>query len=419
MISLKPVNTHNSFIGIKTKRKTDDKDFKQIKNLLKIIKEFYKDSLTNNKKEEISTYISNLISPEIEDIYLSSINQCLIFPFNKKLTNEDFFSLLLCSIFISIHQTSKQLNDKKKIFLSFLPLSSISDILEDNPLSSLKRDVLLANLSCLDPKQKLECSIFKVKEYHNYFNVFNDYQNKTNKTSISQTKFDSTKQLDDMYESDGQSNEETYINKLLLSYPIYDRHYLSKIILSDIVVSCYKEVLKTQNININNSKIKTILSSFLNNVNIYYLNLEDYGLTINEGTIFINEKHIHDSLINLSSAGCVILTVMHEIMHCLLRLVRNDDNFYYLTGKVKINNKIYDDSGKIFEKIFLNTEYKSINDSAGEFLINVDNYNSSLKIFQDELKKKNYKKDGSNKCSIAREEGIRMGVICGSFARHY
>ena len=391
------------------KRKKTDIKLEEISKILKIsmknLNKLYNEPNNNKKKKE---YIAT-IQKEFKNLDLYRQGKILIHPFNTKVTLEDFIYLFLNAIIISLKYNTEQLDIQKKFLLKSFSSAQIPDLLMQNPLSDAKRDIFIANLSCLDETEYLSFEILETYEYFNYFEVMNikKYDFDEN-TSIEELTF--RPKNDDII---GQI-ENIPVHPFLKEHPIYDRSYLKQIALSTPVVQCYQKVLETQDIKVSLEDISSTLSKFISTVQIFYADINEFGFTINCGIIFISKSKVKLSIRSIPHAACVLLTVLHEFSRCLLRLVRNDQNFYFLTKVIQSNaGKKFKDSGRYFEYLLLGREVDKLFPSSSKFLLNLDNYNCQLADFHKNLIIE-LNEESEESCYISKSGGVPAKIICGT-----
>ena len=142
-----------SFLS-KKRRKTDIK-LEEISKILKIsmknLNKLYKETNINEKKKK---YIAT-IQKEFKNLDLYRRGKILVHPFNTKVTLENFIYLFLNAIIISLKYNTEQLDIQKKFLLKSFSSAQIPDLLMHNPLSDAKRDIFIANISCLDETEYL------------------------------------------------------------------------------------------------------------------------------------------------------------------------------------------------------------------------------------------------------------------------
>ena len=109
------------------------------------------------------------------------------------------------------------------------------------------------------------------------------------------------------------------------------------------------------------------------------MDVDLYGLTLFDGTIFINKDYY--SFVHKSKIFIVFLTLFHEYSHILSRLFRGNKDYFYDTGEFIKNNtnknlKYTEESGNfIEEKLLFNVlPEKSITKWEASYLLNPNNY---------------------------------------------
>ena len=165
--------------------------------------------------------------------------------------------------------------------------------------------------------------------------------------------------------------------------------------------SCYEKTIKDiyGECGLTDEKnIKDCLDKIINNniKKIYFVKFPNQliGLTIFNGEIFINKKYydlLYNCEQNISSMAVIYITILHEIMHCLIRLFSTENNncnnhFTNTIDRIQKNNsKIIKESGNLFEKN-LTGNLNEFNIYNSSYILDIDNYNVSFEEFQKNLK---------------------------------
>ena len=81
------------------------------------------------------------------------------------------------------------------------------------------------------------------------------------------------------------------------------------------------------------NEIKDKLSNFIATHNIYIIMMPSryYGLTLYDGSIFLNQKY-YDIFQGSIDVVRIFFTLFHELMHSLSRLSRGNTNYYIDIG---------------------------------------------------------------------------------------
>ena len=129
-----------------------------------------------------------------------------------------------------------------------------------------------------------------------------------------------------------------------------------------------------------------------------------YAFTIYDGSIFINEKYIQiandiNDMRGLSAIAIILTTLFHEFIHFLVRILSNDHNSnnYFLSTKhrqKKDKKTKMKESGDFLDYLLFN-EYLGFYEIDAIFLLNINNYAVSYKLFCENFKLNN--KNNSNK----------------------
>ena len=167
-----------------------------------------------------------------------------------------------------------------------------------------------------------------------------------------------------------------------------DIDYIKSITKSDAVVDAYYQMLCIQNFlgDINESKqiIKNAIDNIFSYINFYFVNLNNNldGITNFRGMTFITRDY-YDNIINnvysLQYTAWIIITIIHELSHHLIRELQQSSNFYLKTErtnqcpiKYNLDKK---ESGNIVEHfLFDNSQELFYQDSL--YIITLKNYSN-------------------------------------------
>lgn len=343
--------------------------------------------LIENKKQQITNWIIKQkdLTKDKEGRYtcdnMSNLNQ----HFNEKLSLDEFENLFGYSVIIHLQKFTKKINCENSIifkFISFLKTDFKQiNILENSPLGELKRDLLVEYI--IKPNDLSPYSIMEESVCKDFFDEIK--KNKCNK-----------RQIDKPF---------TYKNFL-------SRNFLINLIVTKPILTLYKTILRLQNIEVAYEDLKSELLQFLKTVKIYVMQLGNYnyGMTINTGNIYINKYNFIYCFEQYSHFAVILITLMHEVMHCLIRIFRENKNYYLLTegiyvhdGEIEYNNennkieisipiKRIEDSGYMFEYYLLGN-FNLYHYYLGKFLINKSNYDCDYETFKEKLLKEIEKND--------------------------
>ena len=394
----------NTFLGKKTTRTDGELG---VRKLIVLIRTFLSlPKVTNKIRNDYSRTIKTLGSSlNLEQYRDKSILQ---FPFLQKLTIDDFIGLLYVSALIIFETTTPKLKKKKFHFINSISSKDIKSLLDDNPLSSAKRDILLANFSSLNEALISPSIIFRANSYYDFF--ASEYRRTPNYMLRKKT----TQLLEQYKNLFSNPTEETTEEIIKPNDKIFNRHFLKSILCSEPLLELFQKVLIFQKISATTEEIKAKLSPFIDKIEIYYCLMTEYGFTINEGIVFINEAYALAARERDCYAGAVLIIIFHEMQHCLLRLMRLDNNNYYLLAD-PIDD--IDDYGEMLERILLGKNVFLMTDRCGAFLLNENNYKCDLKSFQGNIKDHLSYKEEKGVCNIGKSKGVPCRVICSTLAK--
>ena len=348
----------------------------------------------------------------------SNIDLPFKFDFLKEMSNETFIKLFIEGInFIKNTWSLKDLFIIKKLFFE----------LEDN--NKIKPDKLFFSFLYEKDENKLDI-VYKKDFILSLFLQRPSLVNKNDMNENEQYKIyykDKIKEIS-LYSNFKNENAIEFNDKIQLklhekdmSYSslknfIFNKEYFIKVTTSNCLISCYKDLIKFlyPNTNIDNEEIRNKLYEYLRHHKIYFVDMSIglYGLTLYNGTILINKKFCQNNDLNNSPYICIIfLTLLHEIAHVSVRILRKEKNYFYntfliidrnidinLIKKLNINNfisrnQIIQESGFLFEELFIWSEfeknhiknYKYISHLDAIFIFNF-NYSRDYRIFRQSIK---------------------------------
>ena len=265
--------------------------------------------------EKINTYL-----PKESERHIYVKDDKIIHPFNTKMNSNDFFILFCCAVDLRlknffISRSGIELVIRRRIF-AFVRKNILTknNIISDGLIGDLRKDYLLGLFTYENADYAIDTSLFSPLIINNYFDLQNEHDN---------------------YYKNNELYPNSPSNEPL---SIFNRNDLSEILTSTPIIEIYNEVLSIQGFtDITNNDIKIKLQTFIDNINIYYLNTQHFGMTLFSGDIFLREGMVTMALESYGAAGCTILTLIHEIGHCLKRIIVNDNNFYLNTEPMVYN----------------------------------------------------------------------------------
>ena len=178
-----------------------------------------------------------------------------------------------------------------------------------------------------------------------------------------------------------------------------------KILYSSTILNTYKEILfELYNIKTTTKIITKTLKEFLKGHNIFLTSMgsDYYGMVLYDGTILINKVYYSGLERDTVNSFRIFFTLLHELMHALSRILRNNNNFFLDTEAfTKFNKTKTKESGDYFDQKFL---LNCINDTKLSgleilYLLDSTNYNhNDLRDFhQSFLAYRNKNKSAINK----------------------
>ena len=156
----------------------------------------------------------------------------------------------------------------------------------------------------------------------------------------------------------------------------------------------YKFPFSQENSNISEYLWEKVIYVDLNNKTLGISNKEGFGIFINRN----NGKNLYGL-----GYGANIITITHEfIRHCILILINSNNKLLngtntplanYIEEENNKKAKAYTDGGDKFESLLFCNKVTSLTIGGNHFLLDLDNWNLSLKEFQKKFKKNNVLKD--------------------------
>ena len=244
-----------------------------------------------------------------------------------------------------------------------------------------------------------------------------------------------------------------------------NKDFLKIAVQTNIIIDNYKKVCKNYvenfntNIYNNTAALKNILINHIDKMNIYFAELYENicGFTIYTGDVVINAKYLNgiysdSSPIKFECLACIFLTILHELAHCLTRILKklsNNKNQFsrsvdlnsnknikeidiksgksfkiYVKNEVttkfsnimeelnkdfkkdkedkieksniEVNDNSFNESGSSFDySMFYNKKYEEITEEEAKYFLTLDNYNIKESKFKSNLKKL-YKRNNSS-----------------------
>ena len=153
-----------------------------------------------------------------------------------------------------------------------------------------------------------------------------------------------------------------------------------KLLFSKTIINTYIEVLKDlYNKSISEKEIINEISNFKKNHKIFIIELgfKFYGLSLFDGTILINNRYYFEEQNIEIMIFIFFSTLLHEYMHSLSRILRENDNFFNDTDEfLKYQRITPKESGEYFDnKIFFEVlPYKKITSLEAAYFLDPNNY---------------------------------------------
>ena len=298
---------------------------KVIFSILRKIKQLAECKQLKEKKiiiDDIMNIIGQYLPNELEREFYVHDGK-IIHPFNTPMSLQEFLILLCCAVemriknFFDSHY-GEELIIKRRLF-SFVRTNIFNktDIISDDLLGDIKKDFFLGLFTYEQSDFQLDMSFFSynLADIQDYFSLENDHDN---------------------YYKDNDIFPNSPSSEPL---SIFNRNHLKEILTSTPIIEIYKEVLSIQGFKeITNNDIKMTIENFIEHMKIYLIVTINYGFTIFNGVIFLRQEMVKGALVSYGQVGCTVLTIIHEIGHCLKRLMLEDTN-YYLNTEPMVYNK--------------------------------------------------------------------------------
>lgn len=129
--------------------------------------------------------------------------------------------------------------------------------------------------------------------------------------------------------------------------------------------------------------IINLLTDSLDSSEIYFMDIPPNfcGITLYNGYIVIKKKYyddLQDMNVCVHALATILITILHELTHVLLRLIKKGVSpkysHYLVTEKFTNGTKEYTDSGELFDDL-LTGIMDGINLNQAVFLLDIQNYN--------------------------------------------
>ena len=383
-----------------------------LKDQIKKFKSELPDETLKNIEELQELLVGNKL-PENTFEYIC-LNRSFDFKFGENISNEDFISYVRKSI-LTLYSTDKIFKDNAfKLFKNIQ--KKIKDflyipMLEQNTLCEFKKHIYLGVLSSQKDLEDQDSLTEYILYDDLYFNI----------TSFHEIKFN-IKRDEKFIKTFSDYTKE---HEFKLNLETIKDYMFSQTIKEAYLETC-REIFGNNASFVNMKNIEKALNKIYEDVikNLKFAKLEPfyYGVTLYNKKVLISnnfDKNIKESTLDrkkLSFMAGLVMTLLHEITHCLsniLPLYSDDYNelsnpfirifkkniaiYDFVTGKKeykseknvidilkeKINNyKYIKDSGSLFEsKLFTNIHTSSYLDS--EYFLNINNLKQPLKIFKE------------------------------------
>ena len=303
------------------------------------------------------------------------------------MSNEKFLELFE-SLLVTIDNNKSKNPNEIKNFFNKIGNDALYALLDNKILTKIKKDIVLQY--CIDR------------------GIHNSWSNIKSQFAIELLKgMDDSEFFIEEFNLDFIERKASYNTQ---SFKI-NKEKIKDFLKSETILSAVKETLSLfKDKNLNNVQ-KTILlkkvEEFIDKTKFYKMkmNYEDkgknlYAFTIYDGSLFLNEKYIkiandNNDIRGLSALVIIITTIFHEFVHFLVRILSNENNAnnYFLSNKYrqKIDKKTkMNESGDYMESLLFG-EYSGFYEIDAIFLLNINNYNVTYKLFceQYKLNKKN------------------------------
>ena len=358
------------------------------------------------------------------------------------------------------------------------------EICNDKLKDYIKNAVEYVNCRCNKNEKKAIKNFFlKVKDY-----ILDNFSKKGIRDKVMRDmlityffkkKFVKFEVVDSLFLFKNVSNIPLY--KIQVENIILNKDFLKNAIKKKIIINNYLKVCEkyinyfdTEKYTVN--KISNILKSHINKMNIYFAELDNHicGFTIYTGDIVINGRYLNgiyseSSKFKFECLACIFLTILHELAHCLTRILKRKNNYFQnqFSRSIDINNDTIkqikiksveyniskenevtnnfnniieelnnlfeeknldtDDDNKINESgnyfdlnMFYNKYYKEITKDEAMFFLNLKNYDVEEKDYKINLTNLYYKRNENKEsyCLKSTNENYKILSI-GKCARDF
>ena len=269
---------------------------------------------------------------------------------------------------------------------------------------------------------------------------------------------------------------EIQVNKIKLNKEFLKEAINKKIIINNYLKVCEKYVNEFDSTLYTVNQLSKILEKHIDKMNIYFAELPKNicGLTIYTGDIIISAKYLNgiysnSSTIKLECLACIFLTILHELAHCLTRIIKGKKNKQnpfsnsvdlndkkirqikiepvnsYMSGEENkitknfsdimkelnnnfkkkniIDKKKINESGSYFDlNMFYNKKYREITKNEAEYFLNLENYKVNEKKYKENLKNLFDKRKNVNQMGVRFKQTdslIDDSLSIGKCAREY
>ena len=312
------------------------------------------------------------------------------FEFRNDMNNEQFLDLFE-SLMININDKKPKNIDEISSFFKKIGNDALYTLLDDKILTKIKRDIII--------------------QYNMDRGIYNSRANMDTKFIIELIK--GTEDSEFRIEEFDLNFTERKTKDRTQSFKI-NKDKISDFLKSESVLSAAQDTLfQFKDTNLNNVQkaiLKNKVDEFIYKTKFYKMKMNEdngkniYAFTIYDGSIFINEKYIQiandiNDMRVLSAIAIILTTLFHEFIHFLVRILSNDHNSnnYFLSTKhrqKKDKKTKMKESGDFLDYLLFN-EYLGFYEIDAIFLLNINNYAVSYKLFCENFKLNN--KNNSNK----------------------
>ena len=395
-----PINIEANITGntIPYKDSSKDKDdlYELIYNLDKSSKGLINDKLTkkNNDIPFKFKFLEEMSNKEFITLFKEGIN------YIQKNWSLNDLSIIKQLLFKLEYANT---TNPDKLFFGFLKDK------EENKLNNVYKKDFILSLFLHRPLSDIKVNNF------NKDDLFKIYYNSKIKEMNLYSDFNSEKAIEFTKDYQIKLDIEDICYDEIKNFTFNKTYFIDKV-LSNCMISCYKDLINFlyRKITLNKDIMKNILKNYLDTHKIYFVDMNDglYGLTLYNGTILINNKFNQKRNLNKSPyIGIIFLTLLHEIAHVSVRLFREESNYFNNTFlaidkiidanmiiKLNLQNyiknrKIIDESGFLFEQLFLWNEFQNSKIKNYKYISHLDcififnfNYNFEYKIFNKSFK---------------------------------